>query len=516
MTTRRTFLLASALAGLGLRPATAPRAATPDGPTGAGAAAGPAEPFDFDRLIDRASALAGGEFDARALPLEGDFATLSYDQYRDIRFRRQADPLAGSNAAFGVDLLPPGFLFTNRVNVFLVEDGAARSLPFSLDDLDFGPLAPRPSNPEALGWSGLRVRSPVNRPGTLDEIAVFQGASYVRAVARGQRYGLSARGLAIGTASDAGEEFPEFTDFWVRAPSADDTAVVVFALLDSPSATGAYRFEITPGEETVMQVRSVLFPRVDLDDVGIAPLTSMFLFDPSTPGRFDDFRPAVHDSDALRMIAGDGERILRTLANPERLQVSTFADADPIAFGLVQGHRRFDDYEDDEARYELRPDAWVQPTGKWGAGAVELVEIPTDAEIHDNIVAFWRPRATLRAGERQAFDYRLSWTSSPSDDVPLLRVRDVRSGARPDGAARTFVVDFRVPDGSAADPRAVLASSAGTVSDVTGGRLDANGDYRVSFAFDPGEADLAEFRLQLRTDDGPASETWLYRWTRRG
>ena len=527
-TDRRSFLLATAAAGLGLprapllRAADASGAPAPD-PVGdpvddpVGDTATGAEPFDFDRLVDLASTVAADGYREREQPLKGDFATLDHDRYQDIRFARDADPLAPSGAGFGLDLLPQGFLFTSVVDVALVRDGVATPLPFDVDDLEFGPLAPRPSNPAELGWSGFRLRSPVNRPDVLDEVAVFQGASYFRAVARGQRYGLSARGLAVGVASERGEEFPEFTRFWVQVPAAEDASIVVFALLDSPSVAGAYRFELIPGEETVMQVRSVLFPRTDLDDVGVAPLTSMFLFDPASARPVDDYRPAVHDSDALRMIGGDGERLLRSLANGAELQISTFEDVDPVAFGLVQRRRRFEDYEDAEARYDLRPGAWVQPTGGWGAGQVVLVEIPTDAEIHDNVVAYWRPARTLVANERQVFDYRLSWTDAPSDDAPLLRVSDVRSGALPGGEARRFVVDFRAPDGAAGGgagtTRIELTASSGGVSNVTGRILEANGDYRAIFDYDPADARSADLRLQLRSDSGPASETWLYRWS---
>lgn len=514
---RRAFLLATACAGLGLtsvRRVLAQADAASAAPVADGAEGTPSEPFDFDRLVDRVAGVAAKDYVPRRMTFAGDYANLDYDQYRDIRWRTERDPLAGTGASFALDLLPPGFLFATPVDVSLVVDGVARPLDFTLDDFEFGALAPKPPNADGLHFSGFRIRSPINRPDVLDEVAVFQGASYFRAVARGQRYGLSARGLAVDTAGEQGEEFPEFRRFWIEVPGADDASLVVYAMLDSPSVAGAYRFEIRPGEETVMQVRSVLFPRRDLDNVGVAPLTSMFLLDPASNRQFDDYRPAVHDSDGLRMISGRGERILRSLANPSTLQISSFVDTDPTAFGLVQGSRAFADYEDAEARYELRPGAWVQPTGKWGAGHVELVEIPTDAEIHDNIAAFWRPDATLPAGQRQSFDYRLSWTESPSDDVPLLRVREVRSGERPKTSVRQFIVDLHHPDGAPVDPRIELGTTAGSTLNVTGQRLEANGDFRVGFDFDPGDAVTSDIRLQLQGEDGPASETWLYRWTR--
>ena len=79
------------------------------------------------------------------------------------------------------------------------------------------------------------------------------------------------------------------------------------------------------------------------------------------------------------------------------LQISAFADTSPRGFGLLQRERMFADYQDLEARYENRPSVWVEPIGDWGEGAVELVEIPSEQEVNDNIVAFWRPHDPLRA-----------------------------------------------------------------------------------------------------------------------
>ena len=172
-----------------------------------------------------------------------------------------------------------------------------------------------------LHYSGLRVRYRLNKPDYQDEFAVFQGASYFRAVAKDQVYGLSARGLAIDTAQPKGEEFPEFRQFWIRKPEPDSPSLVVYALLDSPSCAGAYRFTIRPGEETLMDVELKLFARRDLTHVGFAPLTSMFFFDDTNRARVDDFRSAVHDSDGLSMQTGQGEWLWRPLSNPSSVNM---------------------------------------------------------------------------------------------------------------------------------------------------------------------------------------------------
>ena len=88
---------------------------------------------------------------------------------------------------------------------------------------------------------------------------IFAGASYFQAIARNQVFGMSARGLAIGTGEPEGEEFPFFRAHWIEAPSGD--RMVVHSLLDGPSATGAYRFTIRPGDETTIDVEATIFVR---------------------------------------------------------------------------------------------------------------------------------------------------------------------------------------------------------------------------------------------------------------
>ena len=497
-----------------------------------------AEPVPFDRewLVAEARRLSLEPDPDERMRFEGAYAELGYDGYRDLRFRPEARPWSDAPTAFELDLLPPGFLFDRPVAVHVVEDGRAVEIPYDPALIEAGPLASEPGNPGELAWSGFRARHPLNRPDVMDEVAVFQGASYFRAVARDQLYGLSARALAIDTAEARGEEFPRFTAFWIEKPARDADALAVHALLQSPSVTGAYSFEIRPGADTVMEVRSTLFPRVDLAHVGIAPLTSMFLFDSTMRDDFDDWRDAVHDSDALQMINGAGERLLRSLGNPDALQVSSFVDRNPEAFGLVQRSRAFADFQDAEARYDLRPGAWVEPAGDWGEGRVELVEIPTRKEIHDNIVAYWRPAATLEAGSRHDFDYRLSWTAEPADAVPLWRLDAARVGASlTDPALRRVVLDFAPPTGVAvpvaapgnagegsleadgADIDALrpnVSASAGEIGPVAASALPDGERYRIGFEYDPGEATVADLRVRLSTEDGrPASETWLWRWT---
>jgi glucans biosynthesis protein len=365
-----------------------------------------------------------------------------------------------------------------------------------------------------MGFSGVRFRYPLNRPGIWDEFAVFQGASYFRAVARGTIYGLSARGLAIGTGGPDPEEFPIFTAFWVHEPQPGERALRLNAILDSDSVAGAFEFTIEPGPETRMRIQNVLFPRRDIASVGIAPLTSMYFFGPESRARIDDFRDAVHDSDGLRMINGHGERLWRPLRNPPAPETSAFSDENPRSFGLIQRARDFEHYQDAEAHYELRPSAWVEPEGDWGPGAVMLVELPSADEFTDNIVAFWRPQAPLTAGSQNAYAYRLTWAPDQPSAQPLARIIATRSGLSIlDARERVFVVDFDLGAITFDSLIPRLQNTAGEVRGLSIQHLPEENRARIGFHFVAGDLTSTEFRLWLDSADTRASEIWLYRWS---
>lgn len=474
---------------------------------------------DFEAVVQMARQVSGRDFVPHRSNLAPPFVNLGYDAFRAIRSR--ISPL-GTKTGFAFDLLPPGFMFQEPVTITQVTGGVARQLPFSLDEFEFDPkfydpVALAAAHPDTadMGYSGFRLRSRINRVDALDEFVVFQGASYFRAIARNMVYGLSARGLAIGTGSATGEEFPVFRQFWIVTPAPADQKVVVRALLDSPSCTGAFEFEITPGETTAMQIRCTLFPRREISEIGIAPLTSMYLFGPGRRARVDDFRNGVHDSEGLQMITGEGERLWRPLNNPRRVQISAFQDMNPKGFGLSQRHRDFDHYQDDEAHYDKRPSAWVEPIDDWGEGAVVLVEIPTDSEFNDNIVAFWRPRAPLgRTDAGHQIAYRLLWSASAPDSGPLGRVIATRSGVAVNHESRrVMVVDFsrEAPWPGQIDVDAGV--NKGELLNLVTRRLSEENRLRVSFEFTPGQETALEFHLRLISPAGPETEKWLYRWT---
>lgn len=468
-------------------------------------------PFPEDYVVVLARQLAAKPFELGTVQLPPEIADLSYDQYRDIRFDNEKSIWKHAGVPFTFDLFHTGFLYKTPVDIQIVEGGQARRVKYRRDLFVFGPSVTPPPEGIELPFAGFRLRHPMNNPEVWDEFAVFLGASYFRAVARNQQYGLSARGLAIDTGAPKGEEFPVFRAFWIHRPEPGAASIVVHALLDSPSVTGAYRFTLRPAEITQIDCQLVLFPRRDLDHVGFGPLTSMFLFDATNGSRFDDFRPAVHDSNGVLMLSGRGEWLWRPLANPRTLQISAFLDQGPRGFGLLQRSRDFEHFNDLEADYERRPSVWVEPVGDWGAGHVELIEIPADREIHDNIVAYWRPRDVLAAGTEHSLAYRLHWC----DTWPVAGLATTvatAQGLNGNHDGRQFVVDFAGGDLGGE----ITAEVKANVGEITGVVAEPNPfiqGYRLKFELIPAGNDPVELRAVLKRGDTAVSETWLYRWT---
>jgi glucans biosynthesis protein len=470
-------------------------------------------PFDRNTVRGMAKALAAKPWQASKDALSGPLAKLDYDGYRTIRFDPGRALWAAEKLPFGVQFFHRGFLYKDRVEMYEVADGKARRIAYDPAMFDLSKVPPLGDGD--FGFAGFRLHAPMNRPDYFDEVTAFLGASYFRAVAKNHIYGLSARGLAIKTAEPQGEEFPLFKAFWLERPTVESSSAVVHALLDSRSAAAAYRFVIRPGEATIFDVEMALYPRVEMAQVGIAPLTSMFFFAANDRVGVDDFRPAVHDSDGLSMWTGRGEQIWRPLVNPAELQISVFSDSDPRGFGLMQRHRDFASFRDLEAHYERRPSLWIEPLGKWGAGAVHLVEIPTDKEIHDNIVAFWRPAQPLAAGSEQLLAYRMHWCWQAPWKTELARIAETRVGAAPSDKARLFVLEAagETLKNDGRERKAVVQADHGKVRNVVAQPNPVTGGWRVSFELFPEGARLVELRAQLMDGDQPASEVWLYRWT---
>jgi periplasmic glucans biosynthesis protein len=473
-----------------------------------------ATPFDDNTVANLARDLAQKSYQTPDAKLPDEFNGLDYQAYRAIRFNKQDALWHGLGLKFNAEFFHRGFLYKERVDVFEVVDGDATPIRYSPGLFTFGNLKP-PT--EDLGFAGFRIHYPINRPDYYDEVCAFLGASYFRAVARGQGYGLSARGLAIKTADPTGEEFPLFKKFWLVRPAKGSDALTIHALLDSPSAAAAFRFVVRPGADTIFDVQAAVFPRSDLATAGIAPLTSMFLFDTNDRMRFDDYREAVHDSAGLLLRNGKGEQIWRPLVNPRELQISAFTNESPQGFGLMQSERKLDDYQDLEAHYEKRPSLWIEPGANWGQGIVELVEIPTTREVNDNIVCFWRPKDPLKAKTRFDVTYRMHWCWFQPRPLPLGVVTATRDGLADDQKKRLFVVDF--VGGAlkrwqqAKPPNIDIGCSKGKIENPVAEPNPDTGGWRLSFQLDQGNEKLIEMHARLMNGEEPLTETWLYRWT---
>jgi len=470
--------------------------------------------FDNDTVPAMARQCAAQPFKPPDATLPAELTNLKYSAYQTIRFKPDRALWRGQGTNFTAELFHRGYLYKDRVDIFQVADGHATPVPYSAGLFTWDKLKPPTAD---LGFAGFRLQFPLNRVDYFDEVCAFLGASYFRAVARGQGYGLSARGLAIKTADSSGEEFPLFRSFWLERPAPGADSITIHALLDSQSVAGAFRFVIRPGQETVFDAEARLYPRVDIPQAGLAPLTSMFFFGPNDRGSTDDWRAAVHDSGGLALRTGHDQRIWRPLDNPHDLQISAFSDTGPRGFGLMQRARKFTDYQDLEALYQKRPSLWVEPRGDWGQGIVELVEIPSDKEVNDNIVAFWRPRIPLKAKSEFRLAYRLHWCWSEPEPGPFAHVVQTRSGKSWNGDNRQFVIDFA---GAALDawkavapPSLDVGTDKGKIVNAVAERNPDLGGWRVSIELDTQKQNVVELHARLMDGDKPLTETWIARWT---
>jgi glucans biosynthesis protein len=479
----------------------------------------PAPGLTLDDVARRAAELAASPYRKPDGNLPDEIRRLGYDEYRDVRFLPARALWRGAGLRFEVMFFHQGWHFTAPVKINEVTPSGVREIGFDPDAFDYGKNKIDRTRLGGLGFAGFRVHFPIRTPTYRDETLVFLGASYFRALGRGQVYGVSARGLAIDTALSTGEEFPRFVEFWIQRPAPTASELTVFALLDSPRAAGAYRFILKPGVTTMLEVDVKLFLRGEVGKLGVAPLTSMFFFGANERAAKDDYRPEVHDSDGLLVQSSTGEWIWRPLVSPRRLLVTSFALTDPLAFGLMQRERRFERYEDLEARYDLRPSAWVQPKGAWGSGRVELVQIPLPDESNDNIVAYWVPDRVPGPREPIAYGYRVLWQKERETRPPLAWVSQTRSGRgytrSPDDTIQLHV-DFLGPPLEQlprdANVEAVLSTdSNGAIVEQNTIHNEVTRGWRVMVRFrrnDRGKP--VEVRAHLRTGTQILSETWSY------
>ena len=473
--------------------------------------------FSFDQVKARAALLAAKPY-APPSPPPAEAQAMDYDAAQAVGFYREKIPLWGGD--WGIELFPLSRGVSKAVVINLVENGVARPLAYDATMFSSPVGSPFRALPATAGFAGFRAMSRDDR----GEWLVFHGASYFRSPAPFGQYGLSARAIAADTYAVRPEEFPDWREVWLERDA--QGRLVIHALMESPGIVGAYRFvNDRDGLALTQTVEAEVFFRRAFDQVGFAPLTSMFWFGEDRGVASPDWRPEIHDSDGLAMWTGAGERLWRPLSNPSRVVTSTFSDENPRGFGLIQRDRDFDHYHDDQANAERRPSVWVEPIGAWGKGTVRLVEIPTDNETNDNIVAFWTPDAPVVAGAVVALRYRLSWTG----DVPsgpgegLARVVATRTG-RPGEPGKDLAVQGRkvAIEFQGANLEA-LREAIDIEADVTANngqiRLlshypaarregDADGLWRMVFDVVPDGAEPADVRAVLRQNGRPLSETW--------
>ena len=493
----------------------------------------------FEQIIERARRLAETPYSPPTSSLTEALRGLSYEQYRSIQSRPEK-ALWHNEGRFAIQLLHPGFLYQEPVRLHVVRGDQITALPFdktlfryvgsaaSVGRIVTGELD--------LDYAGFRVYYPLEEDDAgRSEVVVFLGASYFRLLGPGQVHGLSSRGLAVNIALDRGEEFPAFREFWLVQPAPEAPSLTFYALLDSPSVTGAYRFDLEPGPHTALTIDARLYARQDVGKLGVAPLSSMFLYGQNRMPAFDDFRPQVHDSDGLLMHTAGGEWIWRPLSNGPGLQVTSLRDQTPRGFGLLQRDRSFASYLDLEANYHRRPSEWVAvDEGDWGRGGVELLAIPTRSEFNDNIAAYWVPDQPFLAGEARRYRYRLMTFDSRLEAQTLAHVertrvgRDALPGQREPvpPSQRQFVIDFTgftdfdfgggelsaVAGAQPTGVQAVLETSAGRTSDLVVQRLPGDLGWRAAFRLAPSGSSPADMRLYLEADGRRLSETWSYVW----
>ena len=493
-------------------------------------AGGAGDSVDFDYVDAMAANMAHAAYKGAEETLPATLANLTPQQYAAIRFDPEKSLWRGRLSA---QFFHVGMGFRQRVRMFALDkNNRAQEINFSthLFNYDGAGVDERAIDKAGdLGFAGFKIfDAGLGSPG---DIVAFLGASYFRAVDKTGQYGLSARGLAIDAAiSGRSEEFPYFTHFWFRQPEAASPSFTVYALLDSPSATGAYQFDIDcQSERVVMTVRMKLHARKTIEHLGIAPMTSMFACGTNERQVCDTIHPQIHDSDRLSMWRGNGEWICRPLNNPETLQNNAFVDTDPKGFGLVQTDHDFNVYQDTIDWYSRRPSLWIEPLNKWGEGSVDLAELPTTGETSDNIVVYWRPKDPVAPGDTLEYRYRLYWSALPPVSSPLASVLATRTGMGgftegwapgdhfPTTWCRRFAIDFTgdalraLPANAPITPK--LEVSWGDVRDLQVLALPDSG-YRVLFDWYPTSQrmDPVSMRLYITHSDSALSETWLYQY----
>lgn len=477
--------------------------------------------FEFDRVVERASELAKQPYEAPD-KIPAFMRNLDYHDYQDIRFKPERSLWSGNDSRFQVMLVPAGRLYKHPVKIHVVDAEGVHRIPFKKSNfsIDQKELARRV--PADLGYAGFKLTYPLRGADSHNQFLVFAGASYFRAVGRDHSFGLSARGIAINTGLPSGEEFPAFTEFWLLRPNREARTMTLYALLDGRRLSGAYRFDVRPGDTTRIDVQARLFTRKKIELLGIAPLTSMFYYGSQTGRPMGEWRPRVHDSGGLLFHdARTGERHWRPLLNPRNLRMDYFQLDRVGGYGLLQRQTDFEAYQDAAARYDSRPSGWVRPKGNWDDGELTLVQLPTSNETNDNIVSFWTPGETIPAGQSLNYTYTLAFGD------PAI------AGGQTGQAVKTFVGDGNRPGGGTVKGayRVIVDFAGGSLNELEAdtpvtGQVTARGKgeviesfveylppvdrWRLSILARPEPGEPLALRAFLKKGERALSETWSY------
>ena len=434
---RRTLLKGAAASAAAMSPLGEALAAQSDG-----LQYDPPVPFTYDLFKTQARDQANGPYIPPPRPAPDVLQKINYEEWGKIRFRDDYALFADGPGRFPVTFFHLGLFFQKAVSMHVVEGGMSRQIIYEQSYFEMPANSPArdcrraraspacASRRRATARSiGARTTgSPSSAPPISARSASSGNTAFPRAALR------STSRSPIGR-----RNFP--TSPISTSIRAGRRHVTLYALMEGPSIVGAFRFLMTRGQGRGDGHRGGAVHARAISRFGIAPLTSMYWFSETKKETAIDWRPEVHDSDGLAMWTGNGERLWRPLNNPPRIMVSAFLDNNPRGFGLLQRDRVFDHYLDG-VFYDRRPSLWVEPlpgpSGEgWGKGSIQLCEIPTDDEIHDNVVAMWVPAEPVPAGAELNLNYRLHWLADePYPSKLAVAVSRPASGAAASPASR--------------------------------------------------------------------------------
>jgi glucans biosynthesis protein len=466
--------------------------------------------FGMAQVVKKAKDLASKPYQAPPKTPQS-YAKLNFDQWNAIRFKR--DKALWQGREFHVQFYPAGYIYPHKIKMNVVDENGVHRVKSSPSLFDYDKKTTGTQIKSDIGFAGFRLLYPLNKSDKYDEVASFLGASYFRAVAKGNIYGLSSRGLAVDTGSSQGEKFPLFREFWLKKPLKNAGKVTIYALLDSPEIAGAYRFTVKPGKQTVMGVKAVLFPRKKIDKLGIAPLTSMYYYGVGNHKPKDKAFQAAHDSGGLLIHTARGKWLWRPLKNPQGVLDNTFSVEHIKGFGLMQRDRNPKHYAGTGQGYARRPSAWITPESGWPKGRVELVSFHTTNQTNDNVVAFWNPDEPIKPGKELQLSYKIHWQGAKPVRSTLGRVTATRIGTSEKGWKK-FVVDFTGGPLKAmpADADLDIHVNAGGAK-ILDKRILHNGEtggWRLVMKIKPQGEQENPVSATLIQDGKPVTETWNY------